>query len=416
MESIAILEGLLQLSLATRDAHSLDDVSAVLSERSKSLVGAANAAIGVVTLAGDAIRVYQGPTATQGTAPIRLVGLAEPTPLTDAIRACEPVLVKSADEFASLYPAIWRRIEPGELTAMATYPLESGDRVVGACFFRFTQEEPVTSEQYSVMEKIVPHVGRAVGRIIDRAELARHVERLAQSNRDLDNFAAVVAHDLSAPVRRTGSYFQLLLRELGELPPKANGYAKTITSQTSHLNNLLQDTLAYAQVTAPTDTRQAVDLNTLVNETIEPMNSELGEIAATIEIGDLPVVHVEASLIRQVVQNLVDNAIKYRNHDRALRIVIQAEFHEHTASDHRSWWKITFSDNGIGIDPDRTDEVFNMFSRLEISDERPGTGVGLALIKRVIERHGGRVGVEPGLDGGTTIWFLLPGVAAPDIL
>ena len=135
------------------------------------------------------------------------------------------------------------------------YPLEIGDQVVGVCFFRLANDEPVTSEHYSVMEKIVPHVAQAVGRITDRAQLANHVERLAQSNRDLENFAAVVAHDLSAPVRRIGSYLQLLQRETGELPPKARGYAQTIASQVNHLSELLKDTLAYAHVTASTGGR-----------------------------------------------------------------------------------------------------------------------------------------------------------------
>ena len=394
----------------------MEEVSAAVGDWSKLLVGAANGAIGVVTPAGDAIRVFQVPTASQGLSPIRLIGLSEPTPLTDAIRAGEPVLIESAESLASRSPRIARRLEPGEVTAMCAYPLESGDQIVGVCFFRFANDEPVTSEHYSVMEKIVPHVSQAVGRISDRAQLAHHVERLAQSNRDLDNFAAVVAHDLSAPVRRIGSYLQLLQRETGELPPKARGYAETIASQVNHLSELLKDTLAYAQVTASTDTRQAVDLNELVNETVGPMASELKEIAATIEIGDLPVVDVEASLIRQVVQNLVDNAIKYRNLDRSLRVVVDAEFHGYFVDEHRSWWKIRCSDNGIGIDPERADEVFKMFSRLEISDERPGTGVGLAFVKRVIERHRGAVGVEPGLDGGTCIWFLLPGITAPDVV
>ena len=146
------------------------------------------------------------------------------------------------------------------------------------------------------------------------------------------------------------------------------------------------------------------------------MNAELREIAATVEVGDLPVVDVEASLIRQVVQNLVDNAIKYRDHNRPLQMMISAEFHEHSIEEHRSWWKVRFGDNGIGIDPARADEVFLMFSRLEVSDARPGTGVGLAFVKRVIERHRGKVGIEPGLDGGTCVWVVLPGIAAPDIL
>jgi len=410
------LQGLLDFGLASIDAATVGDVAIVMAEQAAPLVGAANAAVAVLNRAGDAIRVFQGPTSTAGTSPIRLVGLHELTPLTDAVRDRCSVMVHSAEEFAERYPRIASRIEPAEVTTMATYALCLGDDILGACFFRFANDTPVGDLQYELMDQMVPLIARAVSRIQDRRDLVRHAEQLQQSNRDLDNFAAVVAHDLSAPVRRIGSYLQLLLRELPDSSPKAERFAQVITTQVTHLDELLKDTLAYAQVALPTGTRERVQLADLVDNVVEPMAAEISESGATTLVHELPIVDVEASLIQAVFQNLFDNAIKYRSPDRALRIEVAAEFERLSNRENRQWWKISFADSGIGIDPDRVDEVFAMFARLEVTEDKPGTGVGLAFVKRVVERHGGEVGIAPGIDGGTTIWFTLPGIAAHDEL
>jgi len=412
-EEAGASRALLELSTATSDATSMSEIAAVLSRTAAPLVGAANAAVGMVD--GTSLRIFQGPTATAGNASIRLHDLDVSTPLTDALRTRQPVLIGTAREFEARYPAIFRRTQPGEIVAMAAYPLSAGDDTLGACFFRFAEGSDLADTRFSLMEQMVPVLERGVARIQDRAELVAYAERLEQSNRDLDNFAAVVAHDLSAPVRRIGSFLQLLEREIGPLNGTARRYADTIGQQVSHLDALLQDTLAYAQVVAPTTTRQPIALQALMDELLAEMAADLDQLEATVTIDPLPVLDAEMSLIHQVFANLFDNALKYRHETRSPAIAIAATQVDREDSLHQ-WWRLAFADNGIGIDPARYDDVFAMFLRLEATKDRPGTGVGMAFVKRVVERHGGTIGIEQTPGGGTTFWFTLPGPIVPDVL
>lgn len=410
------LDELLKLSAAIMDAEGMDQIAATLTRSAAPLVDAANAAIGVVARREGVLRVFQGPTPTAGNAAISLVDLAEHSPLTDAVRRGEPVVIESAEQFLSIYPRIARRTAPGDVSAMVTYPVQLDDVVLGACFFRFADGVECTLERFEVMDRMPPLLARAVARIQDRDDLVAYARRLEQSNRDLDNFAAVVAHDLSAPVRRIGSYLQLLEREVGSMNDKGRRYAATIHEQVNHLDALLRDTLAYAQVVAPVDTRQVTPLRPIVDDVLGALRPEFAAADAVATVSDLPSLDIEVTLVAQVFENLFENALKYRDVARPPRIEVAAEPVPPSAADHRRWWKVTVSDNGIGIDPDRYGEVFAMFARLEVSKDRPGTGVGLAFVKRVVERHGGEVGIAPGIDGGTTFWFTLPGRAEPDVL
>lgn len=410
------LNVLLDMSASTSDASNFSEIAAVLSRTAAPLVGAANAAVAVIAQRESALRIFQGPSATTGSASIRLVDLAEQSPLTDAVRTGEPVLVRSSEEFGRLYPRIAERTSPGEVTAMATYPLVLDGQVLAACFFRFAGDIELNENRLRLMEQMLPFLVRGIARIQDRTELLAHAQRLEQSNRDLDNFAAIVAHDLSAPVRRIGSFLQLLEREIGPLTSTAQRYADTVAMQVRHLDALLRDTLAYAQVVAPTDSRQATSLTEVLLEVMEPLQPEFDRLGVTTSLGELPVLDIEVTLVQQVFADLFDNALKYRHVERRPSIEITAEALPHEPEDNHGWWTISFTDNGIGIDPARHDEVFAMFARLEVSSDRPGTGVGLAFVKRVVERHGGNIGIAPGVDGGTTFWFTLPGPAEVDVL
>ena len=241
---------------------------------------------------------------------------------------------------------------------------------------------------------------------------SEHTQRLEQSNRDLDAFAAVTAHDLSAPVRRIGSFLQLLVEDVGPLSSKGEDYVARIRYQVEHLSALLRDTLAYAQVVGPSALCQPVELNALVKEARTSLAADLMAADAVVRVHELPRADVEPTLITQVFVDLFENAVKYRRLDRAPRIEVRAEAVE--TEDERRWWRVSVLDNGIGIALERAEEVFAMFSRLEVSDARPGTGIGLAFVKRIIERHGGDIGVAAGIDGGAAIWFTLPAAQPVD--
>lgn len=403
------MEDLHRLSVALLDGRTVDELSWVLTMVGGPIVGAANAAMAVVVRDAGMLRVHQGPAHTVGTADIRLVALAEPTPLTDVVRSRRPLLIRSAAEFALAYPKIARRLQPGEIEAMAAYPLVHRGEVQGSCFFRFTEAVDLGGERGEMIERIVEVLEHALAGVEERESLVAHMERLDRSNRDLDDFAVVVAHDLSAPVRRIGSFLQLLMRDVGACTPDATRFAGIIEAQTRHLDQLLRDLLGYSQVVASPGRREPVDLGVVVGEVLDGISDELD---ASIDVGPLPVVDVERSLIRQVITNIVDNANKYRHPGRSLKLHIYGALE----AGEGDWWRISVADNGIGIHPDHANGAFAMFVRLDNTNDQPGTGVGLAFAKRVIERHGGQIGVESTVGEGSTFWFTLPGVTTADIL
>ncbi len=407
------LYALHQLALSAAGCRTLPELAATATGAGVAIASVTNVGIALVIERDRTIRVYQGPTGTLGVAEIRIVEIAEPSPLTDVVRTEAPVVIGSESEFAERYPSIARRVEPGEVTAMATHPLRHDGEVIGSCFFRYSWGLELTAEREWLIERMVDLIALSVVSIADRDEVVEYSHRLEQSNQDLENFAAVVAHDLAGPVRRISSFLQLMLRGVGPLDDTTQRYAQTVTEQMAHLDALLRDTLAYSQVVTPSDRRERVDLKSVVEDVVHSLATELSDVGADVQIGDLPTVDADRALVRQVVQNLVENAVKYRSPDRTLRIGVSSR-----SSDvgDEPWWRITIGDNGIGIDPERSDEVFTMFGRLEPSSELPGTGVGLAFVKRVVERHGGDIGLDSEPGRGSNFWFTLPGIDAPDVL
>lgn len=404
---------LYRLAAVAGGVTSFTELSEKFTEIAGPVVGAANFAVAIVVPREQAIRVYQGPTGTWGTSQIRLVSLNELTPLTDAIRDGSPVIVRSMDEFTERYPNIAVRIEPGEVTAMAAYPLLVEDQTVGACFFRFSNGG-IDEQSAQYMSMLLPLLAVAVARLQYRTELEAHAAQLRRSNEDLENFAAVVAHDFSAPVRRIGSYLQLIEEETPDLSVRARRYIQKVQSQIAHLDELLRDTLAYSRVIGGQLRVETVDVAALADDVVRDMRAELEAVGGRVDVSALPTVEAERSLLSEVLRNLIDNALKYRHLDRLPEVSITAEPDHFAHNENRQWWKISVGDNGIGIAIDRRDEVFDMFARLEVSDDRPGTGVGLAFVKRVVEGHHGTVGVDTSPAGGTTIWFTLPGLCKPD--
>lgn len=409
----ADLFALHELALSAARCRTLAELATTATEAGAAIAAVTNVGIALIIERDRTIRVYQGPTATLGVAEVRLVELAEPTPLTDVVRTGAPITITTEPEFAQRYPSIARRVEPGEVTAMATHPLRRDGEVIGSCFFRYSRAVELTAERQWLIERMVDLIALSVVSIADRDEIVDYAHRLEQSNQDLENFAAVVAHDLAGPVRRVSSFLQLLLRQVGPLDETTQRYATTVTEQMAHLDALLRDTLAYSQVVTPADRRERVNVRSIVEDVVASLSADISETDATVEIGDLPIVDADKSLVRQVIQNLVENAIKYRSPDRALTIVISSE---PSIVDDDPWWRIMVRDNGIGIDPDRSTEVFSMFGRLETSSDLPGTGVGLAFVKRVVERHGGEVGLDSEPGRASTFWFTLRGIDAPDVL
>jgi signal transduction histidine kinase len=233
------------------------------------------------------------------------------------------------------------------------------------------------------------------------SDLAQAVAALEQSNRDLEQFAYVASHDLQEPLRMVRSFTQLLERRLaGELDGKAERWMEHIISGAARMQGLIDDLLAFSRVGSGARSFEEVDSGAVLDRVLRTLAPQITEAAGVIERGDLPRVFADESQLGQLLQNLVGNALKYRA-DAAPIVRVDAERDGDA-------WRFSVQDNGLGIARDHRDRIFTIFQRLHGRGEYAGNGIGLAIAKRIVEGHGGAIGVQPGEGHGSTFWFTLP--------
>lgn len=232
------------------------------------------------------------------------------------------------------------------------------------------------------------------------------VEALERSNADLEQFASVASHDLSEPLRMVTSYLGLLRRRYrGQLGTDADLFIDHAVDGATRMRSLIDDLLAYARVGRGEEGRRApVDLDASVAATLRSLEATIGDAGAEVQVDPLPEVAGDGPLLGQLFQNLIANALKFRG-DR--RPVVRVGARRDPAA-----WRFEVADNGIGIDPALSDRIFRMFQRGRAGEGYAGTGIGLAICRRIVERHGGRIWVEPTPGGGATFVFTIPD--APD--
>ncbi len=232
-------------------------------------------------------------------------------------------------------------------------------------------------------------------------QLADTVAQLKRSNRDLEQFAYLASHDLQEPLRMVSSFTELLSLEYNErLDAKGREYLHFAHDGAVRMSALIQDILAYSRIGRDMDMSGAVDLNHVVSAAVGKLSALIEETSAMVSHGALPTVRGNAAMLAVLFQNLINNALKYRS-DQAPLVDIVATRQEGA-------WLLTVSDNGIGIDPRHHDRVFGLFKRLHTRSQYDGTGIGLAMCQRIVERHGGRIWVESELGEGSRFQITFP--------
>ncbi|MBC8355529.1 MAG: PAS domain S-box protein [Planctomycetes bacterium] len=222
-------------------------------------------------------------------------------------------------------------------------------------------------------------------------ERNRYAAKLERSNRDLEQFAYSVSHDLQAPLRTIASYCQLLQRRYeGHLDTEADEFLDGAIDGAKRMKRLLDDLLAYSRVTTETHPFRETDCNVAVDEVRNNLEAQIRETSTELTSDSLPVVMGDRSQLMQLFQNLIGNAIAYRS-DLPPRIHVSAE-------ERLEEWIFSVKDNGVGIEERQYERIFQVFQRLFAEHERPGSGIGLSICKRIVERHGGRMQLtsEPG--------------------
>ncbi len=239
--------------------------------------------------------------------------------------------------------------------------------------------------------------------------LREQASELERSNRDLEQFAYVASHDLQEPLRKVASFTQLLQKRYGDqLDERADQYIEFAVDGARRMQRLIQDLLAFSRVGRSGAPPEDVELEAVLEQVLQDLGERIAESGAQVTHDALPVVRGERALLTTLLMNVVSNAIKFRHPDRQPRVHLTARRGE-------SSWELACTDNGIGIDPQYAERVFVIFQRLHAKEVYSGTGIGLALVKRVVEHHGGRVWVEPAEEGGTTVRWTLRGAVASDV-
>ncbi len=211
--------------------------------------------------------------------------------------------------------------------------------------------------------------------------------KLEDSNRDLQQFAYITSHDLQEPLRMVSSYLQLLQKRYqGKLGNDADDFIHYAVDGATRMKRLIQDILPYSRINTHGKTFGPVPGDRILQRVLQSLDLKIREKKAHLTISPLPVFWGDPTQLEQLFQNLIDNALKFSSRENP-RVVISAESQEDV-------WVIHVRDNGMGIKSDYFEKIFLMFQRLNHSEEYPGTGLGLALCKRIVERHGGRIWVS----------------------
>jgi light-regulated signal transduction histidine kinase (bacteriophytochrome) len=234
-------------------------------------------------------------------------------------------------------------------------------------------------------------------------QLARYADELARSNAELEQFAYVASHDLQEPLRMVASFTQLLgKRYRGKLDQDADEFIGYAVDGANRMQRLLNDLLAYSRVETQGKPFGTTDCNVVFKHARDNLATAIEESSTVIFQDHLPVAAADEMQLLQVFQNLIANAIKFRGPEPPqIRVTAARRGHE---------WVFAIKDNGIGIAPEHQQRIFSIFQRLHHRSEYPGTGIGLAICKKIVERHGGRIWVESQVGKGSTFYFSLPEV------
>jgi PAS domain S-box-containing protein len=234
-------------------------------------------------------------------------------------------------------------------------------------------------------------------------ELGRTNLALERSNEELEQFAYIASHDLAEPLRSVSGPIGLLARRYkGRLDGEADRLIDFALGGCLRMQDMINDLLAFSRVGRLESPPTEVDCNAVIDKVLAAVAPLVAERGATVDRDDLPAVQAEPGQLERVFQNLISNALKFTSDDRVPVIHIAAERQA-------EGWRLSVTDNAIGIEPRHRERVWVMFKRLHTQSEYPGTGIGLAMVKKIVERHGGTVGIDSATPGpGSVFWFTFP--------
>lgn len=299
-------------------------------------------------------------------------------------------------------------VKQGYISSLAV-PLLIDGKIFGAITIYLQQLEGFSEDEVNSLSDLAGDLTYGIMTIRLReahrqAEeaLKKSAEDLERSNRDLDQFASIAAHDLQSPLRNVRSFAQLLAKRYsGKLDADADKYIKFVVEGAAQMSELVSGVLDYSRINSGGHAFKPTNCKTSLTKALFALRQNINDAGAEVTYDPLPIVQGDSGQMTQLFQNLIGNGVKFHSTGTAPRVHV-------SVSERKEHWLFSVRDNGIGIEPEYREKIFEMFRRLQSSQEFSGTGIGLAICKRIVERHGGRIWFESKPGDGTTFFFTLP--------
>jgi signal transduction histidine kinase len=279
---------------------------------------------------------------------------------------------------------------------LARRTLRDSDRVTEANA-QLTEANSELAEAKLRLEETIGALAASNGALeLTNSELERRARELARSNAELDQFASIASHDLQEPLRKVRTFTERITKtEAENLSERGIDYLQRANASAERMQRLIEDLLRYSRVSTQGRPFTQVDLGRVTDEVLDDLDDQIQRSGATVRRGDLPRINADASQMRQLIQNLVSNALKFTRPNVPPEVEIDGKAES-------GWVTFTVGDNGIGFDPQYSRRIFRVFERLHGRGSYAGTGIGLALCRKIAERHGGTVVAQSVLDQGST--------------
>ena len=307
-------------------------------------------------------------------------------------------VIKSGYHPKEFFVDLWKTISSGRVWEgeICNRAKDGSLYWVNTCIVPFLDEHGTPYQYVSIRYEITQ-------RKEAEEKLVSYAHRLEQSNQELEHFASIAAHDLQEPLRKIRAFSDRLVAKSKELlPPDSLDYLQRVQSSAARMQNLIDDLLTYSRIRTKTLPFTPVSLNETLDDVLSDLEMAVTQAGAKVVVGSgLPTIEADKSQMHQLFQNLIANAVKFRRPDVAPVVSVTSQSEDRFAM-------IEVKDNGIGFEEKYLDRIFNIFQRLHGRGEYPGTGVGLAVCRRIVERHGGTITATSRPGEGSTFVVRLP--------